>query len=1052
MTPSSSSHDEKIDHDHGRYSSVASDPSSTEASSRNNNNNNMTDEHDLSLSSSNYSIVRSKPSLSGSEHKSSPSTPVNFDKSKYILVIVVGILFHLAYMMSIFDIYFKSPIVHGMDQNSFDRYLNDSNINLSTVTSSQGGSSLFAKRLVFIVGDGLRADKLFEIVRDKDKMVGDDRHQFVIQKKKKLGPSPYNIYEGAIDSQITSALSDLETSAPFIRSKMETVASFGISHTRVPTESRPCHVAMIAGFYEDVSAVTTGWKENPIEFDSVFNQTNYVLQIGSPDVVHLFKGSHIDTYNYPPEMEDFAMHDKTTLDRWVFDKFEQLISHNETVQNKLNQDKVIIFLHLLGIDTSGHAYKMGKGYYDSIRYVDEGVERVHNLISNFFGDNETAFIFTADHGMSSKGSHGDGNPECTRTPLVCWGKGIRPFYEGKGHIISDGSFPSIAAEEKYVKQAWMINPKYRKDIKQADMATLMSALLGIPFPMNNVGILPLSYLNGNEMFRSINLHVNAKQISEQFLKKQDVKKEKTLLFFRHYMKRQDLELKSREITSLIMSGDFEKAQEEIYQLINMGIRGLNYFMTYDWPQLMSTVILGYIGWMFYLLVFCLRHYTKLGHEIKSDKNVFTVSCASVALFVVLSALLFVQHDPLHYHMYIIFPIYFFAYIFNHTKLIYAFLTQHFSIHTDGQSLLVIIAVLEVMVCGYYSRDIFSVCFIVLGVLPTILEMNFTYRFGWLTTCIIMSLFTLLPPDYGNDITLVICGAIVFCVCQITWRFIKPPKETQSLFQQTLFYGQLVLILLACGVTVSTDLSLSKKQGLPLLNQLAAWILSIVSLLLPFLSSNFYQVRAQSILSSFATPLVLLSVNYEVLFYAGVLVTFLFWMRQEKQKRKKDPSFNPGWLSKTEFSTAIFFIFLFNVGFFGTGNLATIASFELSSVYRFISIFSPFTMAAILIFKLAIPLLAVTVIFVIILRVSRTPHFAALLVVLALSDIMTINFFFLVSDIGSWLEIGNSISRFAIGNAMIIILLLLFSFAQIYVRNVHNQPGGVSNSDLKSKTD
>jgi len=41
------------------------------------------------------------------------------------------------------------------------------------------------------------------------------------------------------------------------------------SLSQVPTESRPCHASLLGGIYEDPSAITKGWQQNPVEFDTV---------------------------------------------------------------------------------------------------------------------------------------------------------------------------------------------------------------------------------------------------------------------------------------------------------------------------------------------------------------------------------------------------------------------------------------------------------------------------------------------------------------------------------------------------------------------------------------------------------------------------------------------------------------------------------------------------------------------------------------------------------------------------------------------------------------
>lgn len=58
--------------------------------------------------------------------------------------------------------------------------------------------------------------------------------------------------------------------------------------------------------------------------------------------------------------------------------------------------------------------------------MDYGIQEVETLLEEFYHhDNRTAYIMTADHGMTDWGSHGAGHPSETLTPLVAWGAGIR---------------------------------------------------------------------------------------------------------------------------------------------------------------------------------------------------------------------------------------------------------------------------------------------------------------------------------------------------------------------------------------------------------------------------------------------------------------------------------------------------------------------------------------------------------------------------------------------------------------------------------------------------
>ena len=144
----------------------------------------------------------------------------------------------------------------------------------------------------------------------------------------------------------------------------------------------------------------------------------------------------------------------------------------------------MFFLHLLGCDTNGHVHKPhSQQYRDNINSVDEGIRRMVSVVEKYFRhDGRTAYIMTADHGMTDWGSHGTGMDQETVTPLVLWGAGISQLEQSSGSRPRFDSWSGLEAGP-------------RLEVDQADLAPLMASLLARPIPVNSMGRLPISVLD-----------------------------------------------------------------------------------------------------------------------------------------------------------------------------------------------------------------------------------------------------------------------------------------------------------------------------------------------------------------------------------------------------------------------------------------------------------------------------------------------------------------------------------------------------------------------------
>ncbi|RCN35187.1 hypothetical protein ANCCAN_18962 [Ancylostoma caninum] len=815
-------------------------------------------------------------------------------------LVCAGILIHLILVYSIFDIYYTSPIVTDVPAHEITR------------------QEAPAKRLVVITADGLRMDTFS---RNPDK-------------------------------------------SPFLHSLIrERKGISGTSRTHVPTESRPGHVAIFAGFTEDVSAVARGWKHNPVPFDSVFNRSREAWMWGSPDIMKLFDNTpNAHSFMYDENDEDFASNEAYKLDEWVFDHVEAFFEeakNNTELWQSLSAGKNIFFLHLLGLDTNGHGNKPhSKEYIENIAVVDRGIERIQFVFDDFFHDQSTAWIFTADHGMTDWGSHGAGSDEEVLTPFIAWGAGVQ-----KGGA--------------------------RSTISQVDLTPLCAALLGVAVPVNSMGVLPLHVLDVSPKYLFRSAFSNFLQLKEQFMALR-AEKAKRLWFsdFDHFGLRA-IEALEAEIVKMARLRRFAAASSLFVENAGSIKKAIFHYHRYD------RSFLGAAG-PFFLIVYA--------ENLDSQPCIPRFTCY-------------------YYDILLILPI-------TAIELLVS-IVAGVPVLDSGECPQCVLLFIFVIV--FIDRRFLAAIFVLLMFLPSLYESKVVDEWSrtWLLCCVVLLPFPFFP-NVGRFEMHWLC-ILAPVLLAISLRYLaRHPLFVKKRADLHMLSG---MLFITAGLILVSSYMFQKP---PALLRLISWCSLPLSLILPLFSPPTIVDRSIWHISSLFVPYSLLSIAYESIFTLCFLPLLFLFLRFEFSHLsdveflhlKADHSIDAVCASRSarvtgaELRRAVTCVCFVLASLFGTGNFASMNSFNPSTLGRFISVFSPFTMAALLVAKLFIPLLMVSLLFSAVLRFNNEAIQRLSCLVLIITDLMAMCFFHQLKDDGSWLDIGLSISQYLISMCMSVAVLLL----------------------------
>ncbi|KRF99099.1 uncharacterized protein Dwil_GK17926 [Drosophila willistoni] len=415
----------------------------------------------------------------------------------------------------------------------------------------------------------------------------------------------------------------------------------GIAHCGVPTMSRPGHIAIFGGFMEDPSVALYYFHKNPNNFDTVFNRSRAAYSCGDSYITQYFE--NLPTGGARLTFESFKNSDFSgafEADDWVFNRVRNFLSKEKNVETVRQEETYVFASFLPNLDISGHNDKPDTERFRKILLsTQKGIRDTYELFERTFNDSRTVYLLTSDHGMSDTGAHGSAWRSHTEVPFFFWGAGVNREAPNNGaNFTADNSGLQLPLH----------------NLKQFELTSLMSAFIGLPPPMNNMGILPLGYMNVTAEYESHAAYLNALQLLAQVT---SVLSHHETGYFSKWLPRfNDLDFRriekyKKQIQRHLSMGWFTEAMEQSHHLAKLAVKCLEFYENYYRKALIVTTVFLYLGW-FYIIFAKQAHITS-----KLQKRFFTKSTVALcALGLTLAQLMILQQVPCWTTLFLILPI------------------------------------------------------------------------------------------------------------------------------------------------------------------------------------------------------------------------------------------------------------------------------------------------------------------------------------------------------------------------------------------------------------